>query len=592
MSGPDRRAVAESLAETLAEAAKRHRRNEANFRRAAERALEDAASAVGIEVDTVVERSLAHGFADAVFNRLVVEWEPPGKLGAAEGNPGNKEAVAQLKGYIDDLAEEERREKDRLFGVACDGFFMIFARYRAGRWIVDEPVLADDLAARKLLDALEATQSGRALTAESLLRDFGPEQPITREFARALLEQLEASLGHDPDGSTAQMYRQWETFFAVATGVVGAAEELKRGAREPLAEIFGIPERDLDAAHALFALQTYFAVVTKLIAVLALSLFVEDLELRLDEMKALDDASLHEDLEDLQRGGPFLARNLPNVLEPDVFGWFLTDWSPPVREHLRELLERLSLYDPKTLEVSPEDARDLLKHLYQGLLPRPVRHALGQYFTPDWLAEWLLTKVGYEGERDVRLVDPACGTGTFLVLAIHRLKERLRKARVPETEILETIVSRVVGFDIDPLAVVAARTNYVLALGSLLRRPDRPLDVPVYLADSIVGPVQGETLETAGHLELPTAAGTFALPACVDTEGELRLVCDRAARALEKGASAAAFVEEAGEICQATVAERGVLAEFYEQCQDLHPRRTRRLVAVRPAQRVHAGFHR
>lgn len=319
-----------------------------------------------------------------------------------------------------------------------------------------------------------------------------------------------------------------------------------------------------------FALQTYFAVVTKLIAVLALSLFVEDLELRLDEMKALDDASLHEDLEDLQRGGPFLALNLPNVLEPDVFGWFLSDWSPAVREQIRELLDRLSLYDPKTLEVSPEDARDLLKHLYQGLLPRPVRHALGQYFTPDWLAEWLLTKVGYDGARDVRLVDPACGTGTFLVLAIHRLKERLRKARVPESEILETIVSKLVGFDIDPLAVVAARTNYVLALGSLLRRPDRPLDVPVYLADSIVGPVEGETLETAGHLELPTAAGTFSLPACVDTEGELRLVCDRAARALEKGTPATTFVQEVGEICKASTAERQVFVDFYEQCQDLH----------------------
>lgn len=289
MSTVNRHTVADGLAAALGEAAKRHRRNEANFRRAAERALESAAAEVGIELDTVVERSLARGFADAVFNRLVVEWEPPGKLAAHENHPGNKDAVGQLKGYIDALAEEERREKNGLFGVACDGFFMIFTRYKAGRWIVDEPAPADDLAAQKLIDALEATRSGRALTAENLLRDFGPEQPFTRDFARALLRQLEASLGHDPQGGTAAMYRQWETFFAVATGVVGAAEELKRNAREPLAEIFGIAEADLDAAHALFALQTYFAIVTKLIAVLALSLFVEGVAFRLDELKALDE---------------------------------------------------------------------------------------------------------------------------------------------------------------------------------------------------------------------------------------------------------------------------------------------------------------
>lgn len=213
-----------------------------------------------------------------------------------------------------------------------------------------------------------------------------------------------------------------------------------------------------------------------------------------------------------------------------------------------------------------------MKDLYQGLLPRPVRHALGQYFTPDWLAERLLEELGYEGQPALRLVDPACGTGTFLVLAINRLKESLRRQRVPEAEILETVLAKIVGFDIDPLAVVASRTNYLLALGSLLRAASKPLDVPVYLADSIVGPVEGETLMTAGHLELPTAAGTFALPACVDTERELRLVCDRASHGIENDCSVEEFGREAAEICDASEPEREVLERFYEQCLDLHRR--------------------
>lgn len=566
-SGADQSAA---LAAALLSAAGEHKGSEANFRRSAERALEESAAALGIEVKSVVERSLAGGRADAVFNRLVVEWEPPGRLAAHIGHPGNKDAVKQLRRYLKDLAEEERREVDRLVGVACDGVFMVFARYRIGRWIVDEPIPVDALSAGKLLDSLLATQSGRALTAANLLGDFGPDRPLTRGLARALLDQLDASIGHEPDGLTARMYRQWETFFAVATGVVGAAEELKRDAREPLATIFGLPEKDLNPARALFALQTYFAIVTKLIALLALSLFVEGVEIRVDELKDLDDESLQEDLQELQHGEPFRAKNLANALEPDVFGWYLADWSSPVRQGLRELLGRLADYDPKTLEVSPEDARDLLKDLYQGLLPRPVRHALGQYFTPDWLAERLLQEVGYEGQPALRLVDPSCGTGTFLVLAINRLKERLRRERMPEAEILETVLAKIVGFDIDPLAVVASRTNYLLALGSLLRAASKPLDVPVYLADSIVGPVEGETLMSAGQLELPTAAGLFALPACVDTERELRLVCDRASRGLENDWPVEEFGRAAVEICDASVPEREVLERFYEQCLDLH----------------------
>ncbi|MCP9484262.1 MAG: N-6 DNA methylase [Gaiellaceae bacterium MAG52_C11] len=568
-SGADQPAA---LAAALTAAAHEHTGSEANFRRSAERALEESAAALGIEVTSVVERSLAGGRADAVFNRLVVEWEPPGKLAAHIGHPGNKDAVQQLERYLRDLAAEERREVDRLVGVACDGAFMIFTRYRIGRWIVDEPVPVDALSAGKLLESLLATQSGRALTAVNLLGDFGPDRPLTRSLARALLDQLNTAIGHEPGGLTARLYLQWETFFAVATGVVGAADELKRDAREPLATIFGLPEKDLDPARALFALQTYFAIVTKLIALLALSLFVEGVEIRVDELKDLDDESLREDLEDLQNGEPFRAKNLANALEPDVFGWYLGDWSSRVREGLRELLARLADYDPKTLEVSPEDARDLLKDLYQGLLPRPVRHALGQYFTPDWLAERLLQEVGYEGQPALRLVDPSCGTGTFLVLAINRLKESLRRQRVPEPEILEIVLTRIVGFDIDPLAVVASRTNYLLALGSLLRAAGKPLDVPVYLADSIVGPVEGETLMSAGQLELPTAAGTFALPACVDTERELRFVCDHASRGIENGWSADEFGRAAAEICEASASEQDVLEGFYEQCLGLHRR--------------------
>ncbi|MBA2463242.1 MAG: N-6 DNA methylase [Actinobacteria bacterium] len=560
------------MAAALGAAAVEHRRSEANFRRSAERALEESAASLGIEVESVVERSLAGGRADAVFNRLVVEWEPPGKLAAHIGHPGNKDAVQQLRRYLRDLAEEERREVDRLVGVACDGVFMIFTRYRIGRWIVDEPVPVDALSAEKLLESLLATRSGRALTAVNLLSDFGPDRPLTRSLARALLDQLDASLGHEPDGLTARMYRQWETFFAVATGVVGAAEELNQDARGRLAAIFGLPERDLDPARALFALQTYFAIVTKLIALLALSLFVEGVDIRVDELKDLDDESLREDLEELQHGEPFRAKNLANAMEPDVFGWYLSVWSSPVRDGLRELLTRLAEYDPKTLEVSPEDARDLLKDLYQGLLPRPVRHALGQYFTPDWLAERLLQEVGYEGQPELRLVDPSCGTGTFLVLAINGLKESLRRSRVPEPEILKTVLSRIVGFDIDPLAVVASRTNYLLALGSLLRAASEPLDVPVYLADSIVGPVQGETLLSAGRLELPTAAGTFALPASVDTDTKLRLVCDRAARGIEQTWAVEEFGRQVTQVCGDSLDDLKVLEQFYEQCLDLHGR--------------------
>ncbi len=538
----------------------------------AERALEELAAERGIVLDTQREVTLATGRADAVFNRMVVEWEPPGSLSAQRKHRGNRHAIEQLRAYVDGLAVRERRELNALAAVACDGYFMIFARYRAGRWIHDEPVPVDERSCEQLLETLVAAQAGKALTARNLLREFGPDTQLARQLSRALLEQLRAELGQNPDGLPTQMYRQWKTLFAVATGVVGEAEELKSDARTALARVFGLRARDLEPAQGLFALQTYFSIVTKLIALLALSVWVEGVELDLVEMASGGDAELWEDLDELQRGVPFCTAGLANVVEPDVFGWYL-DWGDPVRDGVRLVVDRLKDYDPTTLQVSPEDTRDLLKDLYQGLLPRAVRHALGQYFTPDWLAELALDRADYHGDPAVRLVDPACGTGTFLVLAITRLKERLRQAGVAEEQALATVLGNVVGFDIDPLAAVAARTNYVLALGSLLRAAGEELvDIPVYLADSVVTPALGDTLLSQGRLVLDTVAGPFSLPSCIDTGEELRRVCDLAAEALERPWSSDEFVERAAAVCDAGPADRDVLLEFFEACREQHDR--------------------
>lgn len=566
------RTQAERLAAAFAQAAHDHPRDEAGFRALAERALEEIAAERGVRLQTQREVTLAVGRADAVFNRMIVEWEPPGSLSARQNHRANKHAVGQLQAYVGGLADRERRELAALAGVACDGRFMIFARYRAGQWIVDEPVAVDARSCELLLDTLIAAQTGKALTARNLLRDFGPDTQLARQLSRALLDQLRAELGQRPDELPARMYRQWESLFAVATGVVGEADDLDANARRALARIFSARPTDLEPAHGLFALQTYFSVVTKLIALLALSLWVDGVELALGEMATGSDTDLAEDLEDLQHGTPFRAAGLANVVEPDVFGWYL-DWTTPVRDGVRLVLDRLKEYDPTTLHVSPEDTRDLLKDLYQGLLPRPVRHALGQYFTPDWLAELTLNSAGYHGDPESRLVDPACGTGTFLVLAIGRLRERLRELGVADEDALVTVLHNVVGFDIDPLAAVAARTNYVLALGPLLGAAgDRLVDVPVYLADSIVTPALGETLLSEGRYVLETAAGQFALPTCIDTGDELRAVCDLAADGIEHQWVAEDFLRRAISACDAGPEDAVVLGAFYEACLEQHRR--------------------
>jgi len=130
--------------------------------------------------------------------------------------------------------------------------------------------------------------------------------------------------------------------------------------------------------------------------------------------------------------------NIENFLEGDYFSWYLDVLDEDLADLVAELARRLADYEVATPQLEPEFARDLLKRLYQNLVPRDLRHRLGEYYTPDWLANYLLDEVGLSlenllkmGEEDslkpleLRVLDPACGSGTFLVLYISRLRRLL-----------------------------------------------------------------------------------------------------------------------------------------------------------------------
>jgi len=95
---------------------------------------------------------------------------------------------------------------------------------------------------------------------------------------------------------------------------------------------------------------------------------------------------------------------------------------------------------------------------------------------------------------------------------IKRIREVARELFIPEGEVLRAILNNVVGIDLNPLAVIAARTNYLLVLGELLRHWKGDHDIPIYLADSVVTPAEGKDLWTVGKYPLYTSVGKFEIP--------------------------------------------------------------------------------
>jgi adenine-specific DNA-methyltransferase len=110
-------------------------------------------------------------------------------------------------------------------------------------------------------------------------------------------------------------------------------------------------------------------------------------------------------------------------------------------------------------------------HDYLHLVPQEIRRSLGQYMTPKSIASYILRAAGYvAGERvlNLRLCDPACGSGVFLVEAVRTLLLTLRRGGVPVADWYPAVRSRFLGIDVDPIACLYARFNLSLLLAPAL----------------------------------------------------------------------------------------------------------------------------
>ncbi|MDI3341039.1 MAG: N-6 DNA methylase [Sphaerobacter sp.] len=560
-SGQDIKGVARTLAENIRDAATKARgRSEEDLRIRVEQVLEPAIKALGIDIDPRYERTYARGSAyrgrsDAVYGHLVIEYEP---VGTFQSRYGVQRAAQQLDGYLRaEIQSEIRREPGledlrRAVGVGLDGERIFFLRYRQSRSEVEadatpvplqttlplfpEPDAAsavETVAAFSVKGPYDVTEESvetlllylralrrRSLTPEALADTFGPKGGVGRH----VIPVLYAALQRQDHPKVRTFFAEWDRVFGIVYG-----QDIGRAQKDAvaLARIYDLP-LDASLKPLLFAVHTYYALLMKLLAAELLSLQAGSfLSSFVSDLPNVPSPEMRRRLGELEDGGLFAHLGVRNFLEGDFFGWYLAAWTSDLEASIRELARALSDFEPATGSLEPAIIRDLLKKLYQYLVPRKLRHDLGEYYTPDWLAELVLDEAGYYGDLSKRVLDPACGSGTFLLLAIRRAREYADEHVVEPRETAKRIIANIVGFDLNPLAVIAARTNYLLALGNLVRYLS-PLEIPVYLCDSVLTPAgqreaQEHDFQSTYFTEyaLPSTVGTFRIPKSVVVQGKL-----------------------------------------------------------------------
>jgi hypothetical protein len=537
---------AASLANQLKRAAATASKEE-EIRIAAERGLAFIEREAGIQLEGKHEFTIGTGRADSVYDCVIIEYKNPAsadKLSTRSEESGNKKVVEQLKKRFYDMRTELGRPLNTMFGVGSDGNYFIFVRFRDDKWEIQDPVEVNPYSTERFLWALfNLGTRGKAFSPEYLAGDFGADAKLAQDGIRALYDTICTTT--DPKAQT--FFQQWEILFGEVCGydVKTPSDKI-----EKLGESYGVYGA-IRPAELLFALHTYYALFMKFLASEIVTFF-HKLPTPLQKIiQAETSNKLKREMDDLEAGSIFRHFNITNFLEGDLFAWYTAAWCAPVEKLIRDMGAKLDDYNPGTLSEDPAGSRDLLKKLYQQLFPQTVRHDLGEYYTPDWLAEHVLNKLEYTGDPEKRLLDPACGSGTFLVTAINRIRKWYDDNRehcpYGESELCQKILQNIIGFDLNPLAVMAARTNYLIAIRDLISHVGS-VEIPVYLCDSIMTPSEYSELIAGGKLgdvrELQTSAARFLIPTEVATSHDyLAKYAEQLEFCIRNGYSPEEFIE-------------------------------------------------
>ena len=132
------------------------------------------------------------------------------------------------------------------------------------------------------------------------------------------------------------------------------------------------------------------------------------------------------------------------------------------------MISELSKYEFSRIDVDAKGAA------YQEIVGTNLRGDRGQYFTPRGAIRLVVEIL--DPQEDERLLDPACGTGGFLVAALAHRMDRFREderisAETETSEEFESLNKRlrryaskqVFGCDFDPFLIRASQMNMVMA---------------------------------------------------------------------------------------------------------------------------------
>ena len=430
-------------------------------------------------------RKSGHGRLDALVNNIIIEYKHHTKL---KTEKQIKSAYEQVKDYMEALHKEEKLQYD---AILTDGIKVAYFQFigESVKYTSLRNLSVDDI--DRIITAILNSQT-KKFEPSNIVRDFSISQASTsasKTIAKILFTQIYEHMTE----KSYMLYSEWKGLMHLSVEDNGKGNDIAKR-RMDLSEIFACDITDTEKEYkALFALQTTYAIIVKLIACKV----VDRLNFNEDTHDYHDLSSLSSDktqkfFQKIEDGYSYTSMGIRNFLEGDFFSWYAdaNQWSEEFWINIKQIIIALDEYSSFSLNVKYNPI-DVFKDLYMNIIPQSVRHSMGEYFTPEWLADAVIT----EAIKDIpnpewKAIDPCCGSGIFIIALIKKLVGDIDINELGDAgrkHLLHSIIERIHGIDINPLSVLSARVSYYIAIHQFADVED--VEIPIYLGDSAIVPL-------------------------------------------------------------------------------------------------------
>ena len=331
-------------------------------------------------------------FIDSKWENFVIEYK---KTSVILGEEQRK----QLKGYLNELGKYA-------WGILTNGKEMEIYSYSFEKkdFVIDEEFSGEinDEQFRFICDII-SNKEKLILTINNINDLLGIETN------KNIIKNIFNKLINSKNERTKLFYNEWQRLFNLSEEHDLLNETKFQEVLRFYNELFDTKIDTIEKEYkALFAIQTYYSIILKLVLY----------KIILNKTtKVQRKPKFYQDFfERIESNDLYREHNILNLIDGDFFSWYLYEFNDADYEKLYELISEIAMVETNRINL-------LFITFYENIFPFWVRHSMGEYYTPLYLAKDIVNNtlsLIKKENNDIKLLDPTCGSGIFVIYALNK----------------------------------------------------------------------------------------------------------------------------------------------------------------------------